>query len=154
LPLQFQPLVEVAVEVVDAQRAGAGAELDGAVLRRGAVPAGVVDHGRAVEQQPGAVVAGEPEVVFAGCGDSEVTAYLGDEPVRHAEVGCGGPVDRGHELVDVGGLAGLERAVVVQDHLDVEHAHRHAGFLWRDGGSRGGVDGDERDHGDRSEQGE
>jgi hypothetical protein len=152
-PRQGEPLVEVAVPVLDAQGVVAGGQVDRTVLRRRPVQAAVVDHLRAAEEQPGPVVAGETEVVPAGGGDVEVGGDLGDESVGEPELRLGGPVDRRHELVDVGSLARFERAVVRQRHLHVEHAQRHPWFLRRDVGLCGGRGRDERESDHYGKQG-
>ena len=131
LPLQLELLAVQVLEVVDAQRVVAGGQGDRAVDGDRPVPPVVGDHDGVVDAQPGAVVAGQPELVRARRGDVDVADGLGDEHVGQAEVGVGGPVDRGHQLVHVGGLTGLERAELGQFDLDVVGAQGDARLLRR-----------------------
>ncbi len=129
LPGQGDLLSAAAFEVVDAQRVVAGGQLDRPVLGFRAVQPVVVDDELVVDQQLRAIVAGEPEGVGAVLRHVDVGGDLADEIGLEAEVLGGGEVDVRFQLVDVRGLARLERAELAQRDLHVEDAQCDPGFL-------------------------
>ncbi|MDQ1175892.1 hypothetical protein QE416_000628 [Microbacterium sp. SORGH_AS 421] len=131
-------------EVVDAH-----VERDGALDRFRSVEAVVVDQLRAVESEARTVVARQTEGIRAGGADGEIGQGVRDEVVTRTELLVGAPVDRRHELVDVGGLSRFERAELGEGRGGVG-AKRHTRFLLGqvrrgvDGGGDGGTGGQDR----------
>lgn len=152
-PLEAQHLVEPRLEVLDPERVVTGRQLGDAVLRRGLVQAVVVDDELLVDQQARAVVADEAEGVLAVGRDVEVGEDVRAEVVRAAELLVGRPVDRRHELVDVGRGAGPHLAEGLRWRPQRVRPQGDALLLGRQlGGVRGGRQRRRRHHG--AEQGQ
>ena len=133
-PLQGELLPAAGLEEVDDQVVRALLQGDRRLDRGRGVQAVVVHQRGAVQRQPGAVVAGQPEHVLAGGRRGEGGGDLTEEVVLLSELLGRGEVHRRHELVDVGGGPLLDRAQRGQG-AGAVGAQRHARLLGR--GERG-----------------
>ena len=131
-PAEPQLLAAAGLEEVDPQRVHAGGQLHRAVLVLRAVQPVVVDDERLVDEQLGAVVAAEPELVGPGGRHGQVGDRVDDEVLRQAAEGVvARPVDRRPQHVDVRRLARLDRADLIRRAAELEDAQRDARFLRR-----------------------